>query len=157
MFYPIIVGPEMLKRNDKWKIEEITQRVLNWAIIEGSTWMPFYTLLVRRGLRNRAHMHPSFISKLWFLLKRTLSQLSQFCFFPPAKMREICRPLLNAWLNSNLVWNSETNENHARTATGVNRTTPIMYSYPLARALTELHMPSLFIADFQASDICSPI
>lgn len=46
----------------------------------------------------------------------------------PPRIREICRPLLNAWLKSIRVWNSETNGNQARNATGVNKSKPIMIS-----------------------------
>ncbi|KAF6151836.1 hypothetical protein GIB67_010410, partial [Kingdonia uniflora] len=49
-------------------------------------------------------------------------------FLCPPKIREICRPRLNAWLNSIRVWNSETKGNHARKATGVNKSKPIMSS-----------------------------
>lgn len=49
-------------------------------------------------------------------------------FLPPAKIRWIWSPRLKAWLNSSLVWNSETNGNQASTATGTKITNPIMYS-----------------------------
>lgn len=49
-------------------------------------------------------------------------------FFGPPRIREICRPLLNAWLNNIRVWNSETKGNHAKKATGVNSSKPINIS-----------------------------
>jgi len=48
--------------------------------------------------------------------------------FRPARIMEIWRPLLKAWLKSNLVWNSDTNGNHESTAKGMKITSPITYS-----------------------------
>lgn len=67
-----------------------------------------------------------------------------FCFFPQAKIRWICSPRLKAWLKSSLVWNSEMNGNQASIAIGAKIMTPMRYSYPLARALIELHIPIPF-------------
>lgn len=79
---------------------------------------------------------------------------SHLFFFPPAKIRWICRPRLKAWLKSSLVWNSETNGNQARNATGPKITYPIKYSYPLAKALTDPHIPIPFTIGLQACAIC---
>ncbi|RWW20034.1 hypothetical protein GW17_00015875 [Ensete ventricosum] len=70
-------------------------------------------------------------------------------------MRDICSPRLKAWLKSSLVWNSDTKGNQASTATGAKITTPITYSYPRAKALTEPHSPSPFITGRSACDICT--
>lgn len=88
------------------------------------------------------------------LVELHLLDLPQFCFFPPAKMREIWRPRENAWLNSSLVWNSETKGNHASTATGTKITIPIRYSYPLDNAFTDPHSPKAFTTGLLAWDIC---
>lgn len=74
-------------------------------------------------------------------------------FFPPARILWIWRPLLNAWLKRSLVWNSDTNGNQASMATGAKITTPIMYSYPLARAFTDPHIPIAFVIGLQACAI----
>lgn len=49
-------------------------------------------------------------------------------FLCPPRIRDICKPLLNAWLKSIRVWNSDTNGNQARKATGVNKSNPITIS-----------------------------
>lgn len=49
-------------------------------------------------------------------------------FLGPPRIRDICRPLLNAWLNNILVWNSDTNGNQAKKATGINSSNPIIIS-----------------------------
>lgn len=49
-------------------------------------------------------------------------------FLGPPRIREICKPLLNAWLNSIRVWNSETKGNQAKNATGVKRSKPMITS-----------------------------
>ena len=59
--------------------------------------------------------------------------------FFPARIIEIWSPLLNAWLNSNRVWNSDTNGNHDKTAVGMKIINPITYSYALESSLTEAH------------------
>lgn len=74
-------------------------------------------------------------------------------FFPPAKIRWIWSPRLKAWLNSSLVWNSETNGNQASTATGAKMTKAIMYSYPRARAFTDPHILRPFTTGLQACAI----
>lgn len=76
-------------------------------------------------------------------------------FFPPARIRWIWSPRLNAWLKSNRVWNSETNGNHANIATGAKRISPIMYSYPLPRALTDPQNPRPFTNGLHDCDICA--
>lgn len=46
--------------------------------------------------------------------------------FLPARIIEICRPLLNAWLKSKRVWNSDTNGNHDKMAMGMKIMSPII-------------------------------
>lgn len=98
------------------------------------------------------------MSRFWTLIflpcKEIQHVYSYLCFFPPARIRWIWSPLLKAWLNSNRVWNSETNGNQASTATGAKRTNPIMYSYPLARALTDPHIPKPLTNGLHDCDIC---
>lgn len=89
-------------------------------------------------------------------LSLVLSWLDQWSFLLPAKIREIWRPRLKAWLKSNLVWNSDTNGNHARMATGVKIRIPIKYSYPLPRAFTGPHNPIPFTNGLHACAICAP-
>ena len=62
--------------------------------------------------------------------------------FFPARIIEIWRPRLKAWLNSSLVWNSDTNGNQDKTAMGVKIESPIMYSYALPNSLIESQNPS---------------
>nr|GLL22792.1 hypothetical protein GW17_00015875 [Ipomoea trifida] len=57
----------------------------------------------------------------------TRNQTFADAFFP-ARIMEIWRPLLKAWLKSNLVWNSETNGNHDNTTVGMKMISPIMHS-----------------------------
>lgn len=101
------------------------------------------------------HEHSSHILSVTVLLQ--MIQLSYLFFLPPARIRWIWSPLLNAWLYSSLVWNSETNGNQANMATGVKITTPIRYSYPLDKALTEPHIPMAFTTGRHACAICSCI
>ncbi|PIA48641.1 hypothetical protein AQUCO_01400909v1 [Aquilegia coerulea] len=54
--------------------------------------------------------------------------LADRSFFCPPRIREICKPRLNAWLKSMRVWNSETKGNQARNATGVNKSKPMITS-----------------------------
>lgn len=75
---------------------------------------------------------------------------SLFC---PPRIREICKPLLKAWLKSILVWNSETNGNHAKKATGVKSSKPIITSYPRASARTEPQSTVLAMSGLQACAI----
>jgi hypothetical protein len=56
-------------------------------------------------------------------------------------------------LKSILVWNSETNGNHAKKATGVKRSKPIITSYPRASARTEPHNPLFARSGLQACAI----
>lgn len=74
-------------------------------------------------------------------------------FFWPPRIREICSPLLKAWLNSIRVWNSETKGNHAKIVIGVKRSTPIIISYALARARTDPHNPTCRATGLQACAI----
>lgn len=77
-------------------------------------------------------------------------------FLCPPRIRDICRPLLNAWLNSIRVWNSETNGNQAKNATGVNRSSPITTSYPRASVRTDPQIPALRIRGLHACAIYKP-
>lgn len=73
--------------------------------------------------------------------------------FLPARIIEICRPLLNAWLKSKRVWNSDTNGNHDKMAMGMKMTRPMMYSYPLASSFIDSQNPMPFIIGLQACPI----
>lgn len=79
-----------------------------------------------------------------------LEERSLLC---PPRIREICKPLLKAWLKSILVWNSETNGNHAKKATGVKRSKPIIISYPRASARTDPQNPAPWMRGLQACAI----
>ena len=71
----------------------------------------------------------------------------------PAKISEISRPRLNAWLNINRVWNVEINGNHEHKAIGTNISIPIPASYNLASDLTDFHNPIFFNTGFHATQI----
>lgn len=79
-----------------------------------------------------------------------LEERSLLC---PPRIREICKPLLKAWLKSILVWNSETNGNHAKKATGVKRSKPIITSYPRASARTDPQNQVFLMRGLQACAI----
>ena len=61
----------------------------------------------------------------------------------PARILEICRPRLKAWLKSRRVWNSDMKGNHERTAMGRKMRIPMVYSYILAISWMESHGPIL--------------
>lgn len=86
----------------------------------------------------------------WVCHSLLLAERSLLC---PPRIREICKPLLKAWLKSIRVWNSETNGNHEKNATGVKRSKPITTSYPRASALTEPQNPVLSMRGLQACAI----
>lgn len=80
-------------------------------------------------------------------------QMPVFGLFP-ARMSEISRPRLKAWLNISLVWNVETNGNHEEKAIGMKIITPIAASYKRPIDRTDFHSPIFFITGFQALAIC---
>ena len=73
--------------------------------------------------------------------------------FFPARIIEIWRPLLNAWLKSRRVWNSEANGNHDKMAIGMKSNKPIMYSYALASSFIESQNPIHINNDLHACPI----
>ena len=88
-----------------------------------------------------------------FLLSRYSLFLADRSFLCPPRIRDICKPLLNAWLKSIRVWNSETKGNQARNATGVNRSRPITISYPRASVLIDPQNPADFTTGLHACAI----
>lgn len=58
----------------------------------------------------------------------------------PAKIRDISRPRLKAWLNTSRVWKVETKGNHDRKATGMKMIIPIHASYIRATSRTDFHI-----------------
>lgn len=84
----------------------------------------------RRGAGGRGHQQVKLPNDIILHLHTAAHSLFRAArsFLCPPRMREICRPLLKAWLNSILVWNSETNGNQARNAIGVNNSKPMMIS-----------------------------
>lgn len=68
----------------------------------------------------------------------------------PARIIEICSPLLNAWLKSKRVWNSDMNGNQASMAVGMKIIRPITYSYALDSSFTESHTIAPFKNPLQA-------
>ena len=74
--------------------------------------------------------------------------------FWPARILEIWRPRLNAWLNSSRVWNSETKGNHDRKPMGRKRMRPIIFSYDLPSSMMESHSMVLLINGEHACPIC---
>ena len=71
------------------------------------------------------------------------------CFLP-ARILDIWRPRLNAWLKSNLVWNSETKGNHDSTTMGIKMIIPITYSYARPSSLIESQNPMRLNNDLHA-------
>lgn len=86
--------------------------------------------------------------------KKGIPQASTLALFP-ARMREISRPRLNAWLKRRRDWKVETNGNHERIATGIKISAPIPASYILANSLTESHNPRLLTSFFHVTANCS--
>lgn len=81
-----------------------------------------------------------------------LDHNSEFGLFP-ARIREISRPRLNAWLNINLVWNVDTNGNQENNAMGMKMSIPMPASYSRAIDLMDFHSPIFFINGFHAAAI----
>lgn len=96
--------------------------------------------------------HIVYVCNLHKCIYSLLSEDRSF-FCPPPRIRDICRPLLNAWLKSIRVWNSDTNGNHARNATGVNKSNPMIISQYCARVLIDDHSPDLRKNGLKACDI----
>lgn len=71
----------------------------------------------------------------------------------PARIREISRPRLKAWLNIIRVWKVDTKGNHEHSATGRNMSIPIPASYSLASDRIDFHIPIRFMIGFQAHAI----
>jgi hypothetical protein len=69
-------------------------------------------------------------------------------------MRDISKPLLNAWLNRSRVWNVDMNGNHEQMAMGMKMIIPVPASYRRARARTVFHKPNFFTTGFHAMAIC---
>lgn len=63
-------------------------------------------------------------------------------FFGPPRIREICRPLLNAWLKSIRVWSSDTRGSQAKNATGANISKPMIISETSANVRTDPQTPA---------------
>lgn len=59
----------------------------------------------------------------------------------PAKIVEMWRPLLIAWLKSKRVWISDTNGNTDKTAIGMKIMSPIMYSHAIASSFIDSQAP----------------
>ena len=74
--------------------------------------------------------------------------------FCPARILEIWRPRLKAWLKSNRVWNSETKGNHDKKPMGRKRMRPMMLSYALPSSWMESHSIVLSIIGAHACPIC---
>lgn len=82
------------------------------------------------------------------------SQVLDFLSFFPARIIEIWRPLLKAWLKSSLIWNSDTKGNQDKITIGMNITKDIMHSYALANSIKEFQNPIPFKAGLHAWPIC---
>ena len=72
---------------------------------------------------------------------------SWFALFP-ARMREISRPRLKAWLNRMRDWNVDTKGNHEKNTMGAKITAPIPASYIREISRTESHSPRVFTTRF---------
>lgn len=67
----------------------------------------------------------------------------------PARIFEISRPRLKAWLKRSRDWKVDMNGNHERIEMGAKMIIPIPASYILANSLTESHNPMLLTNFFQ--------
>lgn len=130
----------------EWTKKE--RRKHSFIIYEGYTFkfLNVDNLWIKQHIAITLYLHMLHVHSLF---------LEDLSFLWPPRIREICRPLLNAWLKSILVWNSDTKGNHAKNATGVNRSSPITISYPRASVLTEDHIPRWWIRGLQACAIRS--
>lgn len=72
----------------------------------------------------------------------------------PARMREISKPLLKAWLNRSRVWKVDMKGNQEKMAIGTKMIIPVPASYRRARERTVFHRPSFFTIGFHATAIC---
>lgn len=72
----------------------------------------------------------------------------------PARMREISKPRLKAWLNRSRVWKVDINGNHEQMAMGTKMIIPMPASYSRARERTIFHKPNFFTIGFHATPIC---
>lgn len=72
----------------------------------------------------------------------------------PARMREISRPRLKAWLKRRRVWKVDTKGNQEPMATGMKMNMPIPASYSRARVRIDFHSRSFFTTGFHATAIC---
>lgn len=89
---------------------------------------------------------PSLEKNIVTCAKPMATKTSRFYFddssFFPARIIEIWRPLLKAWLKSSRVWNSDTNGNQDKTTIGANMNSPMIHSYARANSITESQIPS---------------
>jgi hypothetical protein len=78
------------------------------------------------------------------------------CWFAlfPAKIREISRPRLNAWLNKMRDWKVETKGNHEKNTIGTKMAAPIPASYIRAISRTESHSPTVLSGLFHVMASC---
>ncbi len=72
----------------------------------------------------------------------------------PARMREISKPLLKAWLNRSRVWKVDMKGNQEKMAIGTKMIIPVPASYRRASERTVFHRPSFFTIGFHATAIC---
>jgi len=87
-------------------------------------------------------------SQLTLINSRNVQQKERqchVCWFAlfPAKIREISRPRLNAWLNKMRDWKVETKGNHEKNTIGTKMAAPIPASYIRAISRTESHSPTV--------------
>lgn len=90
----------------------------------------------------------------WIMNINYKVQVDDLSSFFPSRIIEIWRPLLKAWLKSNLVWNSETKGNQDKTTTGMNINTDIAHSYALANSIIDFQNPIRLKQGLHAWPIC---
>lgn len=125
-------------------------RKLHYTVFSQSKGQPniefcFYFLLSSMHFKNQKLKKKRRKRKFYKRKMEKTQVILALLSFRPARILEIWSPLLNAWLKSKRVWNSETNGNQERTATGISMMSPIKYSYALPNSLIESQNPSFFI------------
>ena len=100
------------------------------------------------------HLRPC--SKYYMFPHTCIRKAFHVCWFAlfPARMREISRPRLNAWLKRKRDWNVDTKGNHEKKTMGTKMMAPIPASYILAISRTESHSPRAFTTLFHATASC---
>ena len=71
----------------------------------------------------------------------------------PARIREISKPLLNAWLNISRVWKVDINGSHERMTMGIKMNIPMPASYKRASDRTDFHKRNFLTNGFHATAI----